>query len=157
LNALEKLGLIRNQDAKGGQFMNWKLIKTGLGLIVDVNEKEPNDIAYVYSGYAPMSIRLVQKATAPEGWRGIQEVLGALPGATLEIEQELPPGVVSAHHVGGTGKVTLVVFLGGVTYTEISALRWLSQQQEDREYIVASTALINGNTILESVLKSSSG
>jgi len=28
----------------------------------DINDKEPDDIAYVYSGYAPLSVRLVQVA-----------------------------------------------------------------------------------------------
>lgn len=30
----------------------------------------------------------------------------------------------------GSGDVVLVVFLGGVTFSEISALRWLSQQPD---------------------------
>jgi hypothetical protein len=37
------------------------LFAKALRLIVDeVNEHDPNDIAYVYSGYAPLSVRLVQ-------------------------------------------------------------------------------------------------
>ncbi|KAI4114332.1 MAG: hypothetical protein LQ345_004871, partial [Seirophora villosa] len=40
---------------------NYSALRKQLRLIVDeVNEQDPNDIAYVYSGYAPLSVRLVQ-------------------------------------------------------------------------------------------------
>ena len=40
---------------------NYNYLRKTLRLLVDeVNESEPNDIAYVYSGYAPLSVRLVQ-------------------------------------------------------------------------------------------------
>ncbi len=45
---LEKLGLIKKQEGK----TNFNVVRKGFNLIVDnVNEGEPNDIAYVYSGY----------------------------------------------------------------------------------------------------------
>jgi len=151
LNNMEKLGLLKCQEKAPFQ-----LLKKSLNLIVaNVNEREPNDIAYVYSGYAPISVRLAQRATEPGGWSKIQEAMQLLPGpAPIEVEQELPNGVVSTQNVGSTGKVTLVFFLGGVTYTEISAIRYLSKQQEDREYIVATTKLLNGDCLLEPLTKS---
>ena len=36
--------------------------------------QNPRDIAYTYSGYAPLSVRLAQYAARPSGWRGIEEV-----------------------------------------------------------------------------------
>lgn len=36
--------------------------------------QNPRDIAYTYSGYAPLSIRLAQHAARPSGWRGVEEV-----------------------------------------------------------------------------------
>ncbi|KXJ05749.1 Vacuolar protein sorting-associated protein 33A, partial [Exaiptasia diaphana] len=59
-------------------------------------------------------------------------VLRLLPGPTLEERQPLPPGLqkrssgVNDNNVGNP-KVTLVYFIGGCTYAEISALRFLSQ------------------------------
>lgn len=51
-----------------------------------------------------------------------------------------------------TPPVTLVYFLGGVTFAEISALRILSGlESHGRIYVVASTHVCNGSTLLESV------
>ena len=48
----------------------------------------------------------------------------------------------------GTKKV-LILFIGGCTYAEISALRFLSQQEESTtEYSVATTSMINGNNFI---------
>ncbi len=50
--------------------------------------------------------------------------------------------------------VTLVFFLGGVTYAEISALRYLSERDNaSREYMVATTQLLNGDTMLTEVME----
>lgn len=49
-------------------------------LTVDnLNEKNPTDIAYVHSYYAPISIRLCQYLVNP-GWKMINEILKQLPG-----------------------------------------------------------------------------
>lgn len=81
---------------------------------------DPADISYVYSGYAPMSVRLVQcvaqkgavlkvgeggeaarkgkgvagKARAHPivGWKGFEDVLESIPGETIDIAQAGPPG-----------------------------------------------------------------
>ncbi|KAM4094316.1 hypothetical protein ACB094_06G186400 [Castanea mollissima] len=64
LNNLEKAGLLRKQESKS----NWLTIKRALQLVVeDTDTANPNDIAYVFSGYAPLSIRLVQHAVR-SGW-----------------------------------------------------------------------------------------
>lgn len=51
----------------------------------------------------------------------------------------------------GEGKVTLVYFLGGVTYAEIAALRFLQQEDHPTEYIVATTHIINGDSLIRSI------
>ncbi len=124
----------------------------------DVNEQEPNDTAYVHSVYAPLSIRLIESFAKPGGWRGIRDVLDLLPGPTLEEAQMLPPslrrrGVDDGASSGDRPRTTLVVFVGGCTYAEISALRFLSQLEEaNTEYLVATTSVVNGNTFLQSLL-----
>lgn len=51
-------------------------------------------------------------------------------------------------------KTTIVYFLGGCTYAEIAALRFLETQSEgQREFIIATTKLINGNTLVESIIE----
>jgi hypothetical protein len=88
----------------------------------DIDDAAPNDISYVYSGYAPLSIRLVQcvtqknailsvgastagnednqpataakkkrelpKAYPVSGWKGFEDVMGTIPGATVDMRQK---------------------------------------------------------------------
>ncbi|GAA0158477.1 membrane trafficking regulatory protein [Lithospermum erythrorhizon] len=64
LNNLEKAGLFKKQELRS----NWIMIKRALQLVVeDTDTTNPNDISYVFSGYAPLSIRLVQHAIR-SGW-----------------------------------------------------------------------------------------
>lgn len=54
--------------------------------------QNPNDISYVFSGYAPLSVRLAQILHRP-GWRSITEVLSLLPGPTVDEAQPIPVGL----------------------------------------------------------------
>ncbi|KAM4890857.1 vacuolar protein sorting-associated protein 33A isoform 2-T2 [Sylvia borin] len=150
LNNLEKAGLLKPQT--GGR-NNYPTIRKTLRLWMDdVNEQNPNDISYVYSGYAPLSVRLAQLLARP-GWRSIEEVLKMLPGPHFEERQQLPTGLQKKRQ-HGENRVTLVFFLGGVTYAEIAALRFLSQMEDGgTEYIIATTKLINGTTWIKSLME----
>ena len=54
----------------------------------------------------------------------------------------------------GENRVTLIFFLGGVTFAEIAALRFLSQLEDGgTEYVIATTKLINGASWLESLME----
>jgi len=148
MNNMEKLGLIRKQEGKAA----FPVIRKAMRLIVeDVNETDPNDIAYVYSGYAPLSVRLVELR---DQWKQLDEVLKLLPGPTVEKDQELPQAVLEARGGGGAtkNKVTLVFFIGGITFTEIAAIRYLNQLDENTDYLIATTKLINGDTLLSTLL-----
>ena len=98
----------------------------------------PGDIAYVTLGYASLSVRLVEQAMRPEGWKPIQDALKQLPGPSAELSQikVTKDDVLSNNNTtsstayGGDRKVMLVYFLGGVTYMEIAALRYLAKQQD---------------------------
>ncbi|CAN1238277.1 Vacuolar protein-sorting-associated protein 33 homolog [Linum grandiflorum] len=83
LNNLEKAGLLKKQESRS----NWLTIKRALQLVVeDTDTANPNDIAYVFSGYAPLSIRLVQHAIR-SGWRPMEEILRMLPGPHSETKR----------------------------------------------------------------------
>ncbi|CAN6704763.1 unnamed protein product [Malus baccata var. baccata] len=83
LNNLEKAGLLKKQETKS----NWLTVKRALQLVVeDTDTANPNDISYVFSGYAPLSIRLIQHAVG-SGWRPIEEILRLLPGPHSEIKR----------------------------------------------------------------------
>ncbi|GMN51007.1 hypothetical protein TIFTF001_020155 [Ficus carica] len=135
LNNLEKAGLFRKQETKS----NWLTIKRALQLVVeDTDTANPNDIAYVFSGYAPLSIRLVQHAVR-SGWRPIEEILKLLPGPHTDTRRGRFSSTSSFDNLQGSSangdkladgrrSLVLVVFIGGVTFAEISALRFLSAQ-----------------------------
>eukprot|EP01102_Stenamoeba_stenopodia_P011988 TRINITY_DN372_c0_g1_i1.p1 TRINITY_DN372_c0_g1~~TRINITY_DN372_c0_g1_i1.p1 ORF type:complete len:619 (+),score=176.59 TRINITY_DN372_c0_g1_i1:181-2037(+) len=149
LNNLEKLGLLRRQEGRSG---NFNAVRKGFRLIDEhIEENNPNDIGYVYAMYAPVSIRLVQYAFNP-GWKPLGDVIKELPGPAFEEIQQLPAGAQEAP--GQRNPVTLVFFIGGCTFTEISALRFLSQQEEGRrDYVIATTKLINGDTLLQTLFE----
>uniref|UniRef100_A0A8C7D3A7 VPS33A core subunit of CORVET and HOPS complexes n=1 Tax=Oncorhynchus kisutch TaxID=8019 RepID=A0A8C7D3A7_ONCKI len=149
LNNLEKTGLLKPQTSTRN---NYPTIRKTLKLwMEDANEQNPNDISYVYSGYAPLSIRLTQVLARP-GWRSIEEVLKMLPGPHFEERQQLPAGLHKKRQQG-ENRTTLVFFLGGVTYAEVAALRFLSQMEDGgTEYIIATTKLINGTSWIKSLM-----
>ncbi|XP_027365004.1 vacuolar protein-sorting-associated protein 33 homolog [Abrus precatorius] len=161
LNNLEKAGLFKKQESKS----NWLTIKRALQLVVeDTDTANPNDIAYVFSGYAPLSIRLVQHAIR-SGWRPVEEILKLLPGPHLETKRggfsnspsfDTLSGVSTgiAKVPDGRRALVLVVFLGGVTFAEISALRFLSAQEGMAyDLIIATTKIVNGQTLVETFME----
>ncbi|KAM7526874.1 hypothetical protein LguiA_016776 [Lonicera macranthoides] len=243
LNNLEKAGLLRKQESKS----NWLTIKRALQLVVeDTDTANPNDISYVFSGYAPLSIRLVQHAIR-YGWQLIclltwmllrgDELLDAVKGMSFLFSvsftaqchicglykitwaqryqvprthfagfSELPDNSgrdefkdniaslgllilnsclallsafarsssldtlqgasnnmenfvlfkVHSHELVGDGRrsLVLVVFIGGVTFAEISALRFLSAQEGMAyDVIVGTTKIVNGRTLIETFVE----
>lgn len=146
----------------------------------EVDERNPTDISYVYSGYAPLSVRLVQVAASREslvgsnsssssrrrpavappkatptpplqGWKGYEDVISCLSGATFELDQLSSPTITSSAS-SAVPPTTLVFFLGGVTHAEISALRLLnSQTTTARRFAVATTNIISGDRMIQSL------
>lgn len=65
--------------------------------VPDVDEADPNDIAYVYAGFAPITVRIVEylmralerEATSGAGsggiWKGLEEAMRQLPGPTIDV------------------------------------------------------------------------
>ncbi|KAK3022268.1 hypothetical protein RJ639_045862 [Escallonia herrerae] len=161
LNNLEKAGLLKKQESKG----NWLTVKRALQLVVDdTDTANPNDISYVFSGYAPLSIRLVQHAIR-SGWRPIEDILKLLPGPHSETKRSgfasspsfdsLPGAPHTADKVGGGRRsLVLVVFIGGVTFAEISALRFLSAQEGMAyDLVVGTTKIVSGHTLTEAFVE----
>lgn len=172
LENLSYLGMLRKQDRK---IPNWfatlrkqrdfKLIDN------DVDEQNPNDINYVFSGFAPPSVRMVDLAlrhssikpqgntgmegVLREGWglpRNIEECIRILPGSTFHATQAPMSNEVFPSQLNKKD-VILVFFIGGVTFPEISALRFLSQKYENKSIIVATTNIINSNSFMEEIFE----
>merc|ERR1719356_2394782 len=94
-------------------------------------------------------VRLVQQLDKP-GWRNMRDVLDLLPGPSFEDTQQVAPESRPRSQAGA--KVVMVMFVGGCTMAEVAALRFLSQQEENNvEYLVATTSIITGESFLESL------
>ncbi|KAG0032734.1 hypothetical protein BGZ82_006435 [Podila clonocystis] len=176
LDNLRRLGMLTKQVTTKNTY---SLVRRSLSLIVDeVNEHAPNDISYVYSGYAPLSVRLVQcvvqrgkdggrpgpgagsggkgsGVAGGNGWKGFEDVLRMLPGRTFDETQRVDDGQPrSSKRANGQPKISLVFFLGGCTFTEISATRFLaSQEGGQRDFVICTTQILNGNTLVDSIVQ----
>ncbi|KAG0228443.1 hypothetical protein BGW41_003421 [Actinomortierella wolfii] len=172
LENLRLLGMLTRQTITKNTY---SLVSKSLQLIVDeVNEHNPNDISYVYSGYAPLSVRLIQcvvqrgndgskggkggsgkEGGLHGGWKGFEDVLRMLPGRTFDEVQRVDDGQPrSSKRMSGQPRISLVFFLGGCTYTEISATRFLaSQESGQRDFVICTSQILNGNSLLESILQ----
>ncbi|PRP79315.1 hypothetical protein PROFUN_13009 [Planoprotostelium fungivorum] len=146
LDNLEQLGLLKRQEGKN----TFPSVRKNLNVYSeDVNESEPKDINFAYSGYAPLSIRVIQNSFKP-GWEVRDDLLGPQDRMTQTLNgstDKLPNST--------RNNVTLVYFVGGVTFAEISLLRWLSRQEGNLygDFVVATTKLINGNSFLQSIME----
>eukprot|EP00560_Eucampia_antarctica_P003801 CAMPEP_0197835632 /NCGR_PEP_ID=MMETSP1437-20131217/26434_1 /TAXON_ID=49252 ORGANISM="Eucampia antarctica, Strain CCMP1452" /NCGR_SAMPLE_ID=MMETSP1437 /ASSEMBLY_ACC=CAM_ASM_001096 /LENGTH=771 /DNA_ID=CAMNT_0043441225 /DNA_START=8 /DNA_END=2323 /DNA_ORIENTATION=+ len=169
LQNFEKIGLLRRRETLWmDTASSFASLRKMLKLInAEVNTVEPDDFAYVSSGYAPISIRLVQAAT--QGWLGKDELLRELPGRLVDVNQRDPPEDLSSAlkrkptiNLGTLAKslvvnseqkpVLLVFFIGGVTFMEIAALRFLSKRTIfPYQIICCTTKIINGSSFLQSL------
>ena len=125
-DSLERAGLLLTKASTGRS--SYSSLRKILRLIVDeVDEQKPDDIAYVYSGYAPLSIRLVQcivqkhviiaaqandagqtripnpLAALPNamGWRGFEEPLRLVKGRTFDEIQKQEDKAIRAKRTTG--------------------------------------------------------
>ncbi|KAG6009534.1 hypothetical protein E4U21_002170 [Claviceps maximensis] len=167
-----------------GTKTNYTYLRKQLRLIVDeVQEDNPNDIAYVYSGYAPLSIRLVQcvlqkpymtsiskggtgtnpsavpVSSATQGWHGFDEAVKHVRGRTFyELQKGEDKAVKARALLSGNGakQTVFVVFVGGITFTEIAALRFIAKQEARRNIIICTTSIMSGNRIMDAAIETGS-
>ncbi|MCJ1391194.1 hypothetical protein MMC18_004056 [Xylographa bjoerkii] len=195
LDALEKMQLLQTRASVNvlslptstsggppGSKTNYTYLRKVLRLIVDeVNESDPNDIAYVYSGYAPLSVRLVQCiiqkpyllsltktssaqstngiSSAAHGWQGFEDALRNVKGETFNKVQKGEEAATKARAVlAGTGgkKTVVVMFLGGITRTEIAALRFLGKGESGRRVLICTTGIVSGGGMMDAAMEKGS-
>ena len=141
-NNLEKANILKSPEGSN-YYMD---IDRKLKLIYeDVNLNEPNDISYSYSGYAPISIRLIERAVT-KGWKSIEDILYKLPG-----EYNFPKDESEIVKESKDIKYFLLVFIGGITYGELSAVRYLNKKLKNKKFIIMTTGMINYKKIFNSL------
>ncbi|XP_002061201.3 vacuolar protein sorting-associated protein 33A [Drosophila willistoni] len=173
ISNLERAGLLHTQTESRA----YAVLRKTLHLTVDDNvEVNPKDISYVHSFYAPLTARLVEHSLKPLGWQSLKSQINNLPGPTFEDFQapligisgrpnEGPIGSAGGAIGSGSGgsggsllhvpRVVLVCFVGGCTFAEIAALRFLAAQEDNNvEFVIATTKVINKHTFLDSLMGS---
>jgi hypothetical protein len=148
---LEQCGLIKYYnpaEASGvmSELMSgsskWPKIREEFKLISDSGE----ELAEAYSGYIPLSVRLIQLLNS--SWKVSADKLDLLRGPALEIAQECP----IATGVTGNSVYVAVIFIGGVTYGEIAALRRLSALEGGkRKFLIVTTGITNCSKVIRSM------
>ena len=126
--AMEAVGLLRRADtlatsaALVAMRSPFHHMRKSLRLWVEGqgNAGDDDDMAYVYAGYAPLLPRLIERAEQ-DSWARAHPLV---PGPHFERVAVGEAETAAAAARGGRELTVLVVILGGITYSEISALRF---------------------------------
>ncbi|KAF1329293.1 Vacuolar protein sorting-associated protein 33a-like, partial [Globisporangium splendens] len=166
---LEKLDLLSTHNK-----FDFPRIKKTLTLMCGALEDEdtltPRDIHFMfpYTGYAPMSVRLVQDTLGMKYKKGIMQPSSTKAGASsgsissgdgttsmtaASSASSFASGdSIQSNQLGGRDPVNvLVYYIGGVTVAELAAYRFLNQHQTQYMFMIAATSVCNGNRILRAI------
>ncbi|XP_048583700.1 vacuolar protein sorting-associated protein 33B isoform X2 [Nematostella vectensis] len=146
---LRQLGLFTETDKKN----TFKVVSKKMNLVPrsgeTINLKEPTNMAYVFSGaYTPLTCKLVEQIQV-SGLSAIDDVTRVM---GVEVSSMRRAASARANHQQAPPKTTMVMFLGGCTYTEITALRFLGKQR-GCQFIVGTTAITNSTRLLNSLIQ----
>lgn len=168
---LKKLGLLAEQESGQSSMRpgtankllgsvpfkksNYRALNRKLGLVPnaeDVNLQQPNSLSYVFSGaYTPLLCKLVQQILTRETLIGLEDVGRMCGGMHAEIKTKTQ-GSSMPGPSNPAMKVVLVFFLGGCTFSEITALRLIGKLQ-GLKIIVATTAITTSSRFIESLVE----
>ncbi|KAK7170118.1 hypothetical protein R3I94_000376 [Phoxinus phoxinus] len=133
---------------------NFRALSKKLTLVPKSGEeydlRVPRDMAYIFSGaYIPLSCKLIEQVLERDGWTGLEEVSRMLNGQEFAVTGGSSSS--EARTKTDAQRIVLVMFLGGCTFSEISALRFLGKERGCR-FIVLTTAITNSARLLEAFL-----
>ena len=108
---------------------NHNQLNEKLGL-VNLNFEPLNikDCSYVFGGYCPLSLRLIENAIEGK-WEKIMDTLKKIPGYI-----SCPENENILNETDKEENIMIIVFLGGITYTEIEGIRYLNRKLNE-EYL----------------------
>ena len=122
----------------------------------EYNPEVISDCSYVLNGYSPLSLKIIEKAVYGK-WGTIIDLLKRIPGTTSYPEDE---SVIS--NPVNDKNIMLIVFVGGVTYTEIEAIRVLNRKfneeslkgkRKKTQFVILTTSILNSKKILNNLGK----
>ena len=160
---LEILGWLKEKEAsklknlKNMIDFNYSQILEKLQLInQEYNPTEIKDSSYVLNGYCPLSLKIIEKAVMGQ-WSTIIDTLRRIPGATNYPEDE---SLIS--NPTKDKNIILIVFVGGITYKEIAAIRLLNRKfkeeykngrRKQTQFIILTTSILNSKKVFDSLGK----
>ena len=139
---LEKMDILKSED--NNYFYSYANNELKL-IYEDIDVNNPNDSSYAYTGYCPIIVRLIEKAFK-EGWGTILETLKKIPGET-----DFPSDEYNMLADNNEKKYYLVVFIGGITYGELGAIRYLNKNNKNKKIVVLTTSMINSKKIFNAL------
>ncbi|XP_061302463.1 vacuolar protein sorting-associated protein 33B isoform X3 [Pezoporus flaviventris] len=130
---------------------NFRAISKKLGLIPrldgEYDLKLPRDMAYVFSGaYVPLSCKIIEQVLERRGWQGLEEVVRLLNGHEFSVSDSAAEDSAAAE----AQRVVLAVFLGGCTFSEMAALRFLGKERGCK-FIFLTTAITSSARVMEAM------
>ena len=141
-NNLEKLKILKKSEKSN---FNFEKLTKYLKLIVEnINLLEEDDASYVYSGYCPITIRLLEKGIK-FGFSKLKNLIDMLPGESYfgKSDQEILNNREK--------KFILLVYIGGITYGEIAAIRYLNETMQFFKFIILTTGIISTKKFFQSL------
>lgn len=158
---LENLGWLRDRSySKNSINMNYNQLCQKLDLVkMDYNNEKPEDCSYAMGGYCPIGLKLIEKGLEGK-WNKIQDIIRKIPG-----EISFPNDESEIYSSTQEVNTIFLVFIGGVTYTEIEAIRFLNRKfKEDydkskskkptrTQLIIITTCILNTNKIFSNLGK----
>ena len=120
------------------------------------DQKKVEDCSYVLSGYCPISLKIIESAIYGR-WNTISDILRKIPGATYCPENE-----ELMSNPRKDRNIIFIIFVGGVTYTEIEAIRFLNRKfneenlkgkRKKTQFIILTTCVLNAKKILDNLGK----
>ena len=142
---LERLGVLKSSDSQN--FYQTILKKLNLINEEQLESKEQKDLSYVYNGFCPILLKLIEKMVE-KGWGNIKDVLKELSGDCFYPSDE---SEIISNKAGK--QFILLVFIGGITYGELAGIRYLNNKLRNKKFIVITTNLINSKKIFDQMRK----
>ncbi|KAK8803698.1 hypothetical protein WA158_001392 [Blastocystis sp. Blastoise] len=144
LYTLENMGFLKVKEGSS----TWATLAGKLKCIRnDIDGSTMTDMNYVTSGYAPLSCRLISAAIFNPNMIK-QDLQKYLTNPYIEIKQEIKS------KKNAERKVVLLVFVGGITYTEIAALRQIKKIPNNKvDLLIMTTNILNGKRVIQSCLE----
>lgn len=138
---LEKLNYFRKTDFKYTQ------IYETLEIYFDgLKKNNPIDISYVFCAFRPISVRLIELLFR-SGWKTLK-IMNKIPG-----QMRIPGNEEQAFLKPPSSSLNIVVlvYIGGITYSEVAAIRFLKKVFPFYNFIIFTTAVINYKSYLGSI------